>query len=135
MIDAIKKQWREFKAARPGRRFEERYWRRKKESDGKIGLGKAAYIALGLACVCVGLILLPAPGPGLLVVAFGLGLLGGEFLFSARWLDWAEPKVRSVFAYGKKLWRRTSPGFRIVIVLVAAAAAMAVSYGMWCLMR
>lgn len=131
MMTQIKKEWEEFKHARPGRRFEERYWRRKNEEGGKLSFRKLAHIVLGLAAMFTGLVLLAAPGPGVLVVVLGLGLLGSEFLFVARFLDWAEPKLRHLFARLKTRWQASSQAARVFAGAVVSIAALSAAYAVY----
>jgi len=131
MIEKLKKQWREFKASEPGSRFEDRYQKRKKQNKGKLSAGKVGYIGLGILCTVAGLVLMPAPGPGSLLAVFGLAMLGSEFLFFARALDWAELRLRSAWKGGKKLWKKLPLFGKFLVLLVAGAAAAAVGYGIF----
>ncbi|MEZ0273450.1 MAG: PGPGW domain-containing protein, partial [Roseimicrobium sp.] len=94
MLASIKEHWHELKSSRPGHRFQERYHRRKKEHRGHFGWGHWLNIVGGFFLVVVGVFLLAAPGPGMLVSVAGLSLLGSEFLTLARFLDWAEVRLR-----------------------------------------
>ena len=54
---------------------------------------RATVGVVGGIVTVVGLIMVPAPGPGWLVVFFGLVILGSEFEFAQRVLDFARKQV------------------------------------------
>lgn len=87
------------------RRFEERYRRRRQQSGGRFDLTKLLNVGGGILILLTGLVLVPAPGPGWLVVFFGLGLLGSEFLAVARFLDRSEVQLRKGSRRARTLWR------------------------------
>lgn len=128
---SIKENWRLFKKARPGRRFQERYWRRQKECRGVVSIGKVLNILCGIILLAVGLVLIPAPGPGCIVVLIGLSMLASEFLSLAVLLDKTEPKVRHVYAGLRRRWRKTSPAARSASLLLAVLCACSTAYMTW----
>ncbi len=123
MLVRFKKNWKEFKASRPGHRFQERCERRQKQAGPGFNWKRFANVAGGIVLTLLGLFLLPAPGPGSIVVVAGLALLGSEFLFLARFLDWSEVKGRRLLKWAVKKWRTLSRPARIS--LMAAACLMA----------
>ena len=50
---------------------------------------------VGAAIIVVGIILLPLPGPGWLIIFTGLFVLGTEFEWAERLLEYARDKVRA----------------------------------------
>ena len=88
----LKKEWRQFKSAKPGTRFVRQY--ESNQEERKHQWTRPAMIALGAVIVLVGVVALPAPGPGILVIAAGAALLARESRRIAEWLDAAEVKVR-----------------------------------------
>lgn len=58
-----------------------------KRNSKKVAIG-----VIGGLVVVIGLILVPYPGPGWLVVFGGLAILGSEFEFASRLLDFARKK-------------------------------------------
>jgi len=131
MFESAKKSWQAFKASEPGHRFQDRYWRRKKESRGSFQWSKAIYIMGGLLLTAVGLFLMPAPGPGGVVVIAGLALLGSEFLVLARLMDWAEPKVRAVATRVADIWRKTTAPVKAVLIIAGLMSATAAAWAAW----
>ena len=89
----MKVEWRAFTQSPAGKRFEERY-RRKRNADRPVWR-KIMLPALGLLIIALGLILLPAPGPGIPVVLAGFALLAEHFLWAAKVLDRCELPIRS----------------------------------------
>jgi hypothetical protein len=78
-----------------------------------------------------GIALLFIPGPGLLVILFGMGLLGGQSKTLARGLDRVEPPVRRA---GRRLvrgFKRRSRVTQVMLVAIAALIAAAAAYGMY----
>jgi len=49
---------------------------------------------VGTAILVVGIIMIPAPGPGWLVVFLGLGVLGTEFAWARRLLEYGRRQFR-----------------------------------------
>jgi uncharacterized protein (TIGR02611 family) len=49
---------------------------------------------VGTAILAVGIIMIPAPGPGWLVVFLGLGVLGTEFAWARRLLEYGRRQLR-----------------------------------------
>ena len=93
MIERLKTSWRELRHGKPGRRFRDRYDRRRSHSR-HAGGRKWSMIVGGVLIVLAGIVLLPLPGPGMLVVALGALLVAEESLSMARALDWLELKGR-----------------------------------------
>jgi hypothetical protein len=76
----------------PGRRFEERYWR--KRDARHRGLKRFAWIAGGVLLLVVGLFFSVLPGPGIPFLLLGFACLAQESLAVARALDRLEVSVR-----------------------------------------
>ena len=83
MLDELKKNYREWKASPPGKRFQELHQRRAERGSGS----KAMRIATGVVLVVTGLLLLALPGPGIPFLVVGFALFAQEFAFVARGLD------------------------------------------------
>ena len=129
MTARLKRNWRDFKRSKPGRRFQDRYERRQRSSHGRWDRQTVINILLGIAIAAAGIVLVPAPGPGGLVTLLGLGLLGSEFAPVARALDSAEVRVRAILEPVRARWTAASALTRILLVLLGAACIAALSYG------
>jgi uncharacterized protein (TIGR02611 family) len=129
MLAAVKEHWNELKSSRPGRRFQERYERRKKEHRGSFHWGRWLNIIGGTLVVLMGVFMLAVPGPGMLVAVVGLSLLGSEFLTLARFLDWSEVKLRKMFAWGCRWWKEAGWAARTSLILLVCLVAAGVLYG------
>ena len=129
MLERIKKNWRQFKQSEPGHRFQDRYDRRQKVSQGRWDKWSIINIGLGVIIAIAGFALIPAPGPGWIVTFLGLGLLGGEFAPMARALEWVEVKARAVADWAKKVWSNASGLLKAIIVVVGLVIGAAVAYG------
>ena len=126
MLKSLRKSWKQFFDAEPGRRFQERYRRRRQE--GESALSRAFWVVLGVVVFAAGIFFLPAPGPGTLILLVGAGLIAQEFHAAAKAMDWVEVRVRRLLRPLGKLWRRAPLPVKVLIVLVEVGAALAVGY-------
>jgi hypothetical protein len=92
MFRTLRLQWHNLTQAKPGRRFQNRYYARKRRRTGPFV--KALYIAGGAVLMVLGIVLLPAPGPGALVLLLGAAITAQESLAVARLCDAAEIRAR-----------------------------------------
>lgn len=129
MLASVKEHWHELKSSRPGRRFQERYERRKKEHRGSFHWARWLNIIGGTLLVLAGVFMLAVPGPGMLVAVVGLSLLGSEFLTLARFLDWAELKLRKMFTRIRRWWGGAGWALRTTAILLVCVTAAGVLYG------
>jgi uncharacterized protein (TIGR02611 family) len=98
-------EWQSLKKGSPGKRFQDRYARRKKNRQDRSAVLRIAKMVLGIAIILVGLVLVPAPGPGWVVVFLGLALISNEIHWVAVVLDWAEVKLRAAFGWVRSRFR------------------------------
>jgi uncharacterized protein (TIGR02611 family) len=126
MIGRLEQHWREFSESKPGHRFQERYRRRQQAGRGHI-LKRVFLIVFGAVLALGSLFLAPLPGPGFVTVFFGLAILAGELLPAARFLDWAEVRLRKLARFVRHAWRSSFLG-KVSIVAIAALLAAAISY-------
>ena len=105
-MGGLRKQWRDLRKATPGRRFQNRYYGRKKRRYNPFS--KLLYVVLGTLLTIAGIVLLPAPGPGFIVIFVGAAMLAQESLLVARACDWAEVKARAVLGRARRAWKRLS---------------------------
>jgi hypothetical protein len=103
----VKENWQQFRESKPGYRFQNRYDRRQKATQGQWNKGKLFNIVGGIAIALAGLFLVPFPGPGSVIILVGLGLLGREFLPVAYSLDWAEVRLRGLAQQAKAIYRKS----------------------------
>ena len=126
MIGRLEQHWREFSESKPGHRFQERYRRRQQAGRGHI-LKRVFLIVFGAVLALGSLFLAPLPGPGFVTVFLGLAILAGELLPAARFLDWAEVRLRKLACFVRQVWRSSLLG-KVSIVAIAALLAAAISY-------
>jgi hypothetical protein len=101
MLTRLKRELRLLQDAPAGSRFRRRHKRmlaRKPPTWLRLAriLGSALVAAAGV-------LLFALPGPGILVVILGLAMLGGEFAWVARMLDWGELQLREWWAGARRL--------------------------------
>ena len=101
MIESARENWRRFKESEPGRRFEDRYRRHQENRRGRFDVQTLLSIGGGIVIVVGGLVAVPGPGPGWVITFLGLGLIAGEFLPVARFMDRAEVKLRGVAQWAR----------------------------------
>ena len=102
MLHRLKEGWRDLKRGQPGRRFQDRYARRREAARGLAG--KCALLCGGVLIVLIGIVLLPLPGPGMIVVAVGALLMAKGSRTVARMLDALELRARRAYS----AWRPSS---------------------------
>jgi uncharacterized protein (TIGR02611 family) len=129
MLEKIKENWQQFRESKPGHRFQDRYHRRQQNTQGQWNIGKLFNILGGVVIALAGLFFMPAPGPGSAIIFVGLGLLGSEFLSVARFLDWAEVRLRELAQQSKDIWTRSSIPVKILISLIILGCVAAIGYG------
>lgn len=129
MLGRLKTNLDEFKESEPGRRFQDRYHRRRENEKGHIAL-RVFNIIFGSVLTVGSLALAPLPGPGLLTVFLGLAIVAGELLYAARFLDWAEVKLRRFGRFVRGVWQRSVWG-KALVVVVAAVLASGVGYAVY----
>ncbi|HJQ28387.1 MAG TPA: PGPGW domain-containing protein [Rubrobacter sp.] len=132
MFERMKQHWREFKASKPGQRFKDRYRRRRRHEQGHI-VRRILLIILGVVMAAGSFVLAPLPGPGWATVFIGLMILAGELLPAARFLDWLELRLRSLFWFTRKVWKSSVLG-KVAVVVAAATLAAAIIYVVYLLL-
>ena len=131
VIGWIREHWHQFKASKPGYRFQHRYYRGRQSGPGRFGFRRILNIVVGSVLVIVSAFFGWAPGPGIVTFLIGLGLIAGELLFVARFLDWAEVKMRKLAHPVIDVWKRSSPVVKALIVLAILASVAALGYGVY----
>jgi hypothetical protein len=130
MIEAAKRHWREFKECKPGSRFQDRYYRRKQSGHGRFSFRRIFNIVAGSVLVVFSTFFGWVPGPGLLTFFLGLAMIAGELLPVARFLDWAEVRLRKLARFVADVWRRSLLG-KVSVLTVAALCAAAIAYAIY----
>lgn len=131
MINRIKEGWRLLEASEPGRRFRDRYHRRRKSGRGKFRLSKILYAAGGLALIFVSAFLgwLPILGWG--TVVLGLGMIAGEFKPAAWLMDRLELRSRRLFRPIARTFRGLSRWAQLAVSASIALLTFALVYGIY----
>jgi hypothetical protein len=123
-------EWRWFlKKSAPGCRFRDRYRRRQQTARDRSMLRRICYVAFGVAIALGSLLLAPLPGPGWGTFFVGLGIVAGEVLHVARFLDRGEVKLRKALQRTKGMWDKSIPAVRVLIALTISLCVVASVYG------
>jgi hypothetical protein len=127
--ERLKRELRLLNDAPPGTRFTRRHKRmlaRKQPTWVRV----VRVLGSGLVAIA-GVAFLALPGPGLLVVVLGLAMLGGEFAFVARWLDYLELLLRRWWDAARRAWSRAGWPSRTALILIALAVLGAIGLIAW----
>ena len=127
-------EWRRFlKESAPGRRFRDRYRRRQHSGHERSTLRRACYASFGIAIAIGSLVLAPLPGPGWGTFFVGLGVVSGEVLHVARFLDRTEVELRESLRRAKGVWGKSALVGRMLIALTISSGVAASVYGAYLL--
>ena len=85
-------------------------------------------IAAAIVCLAIGAVLAVIPGPALPFFFLGGGLLATESRVVARFMDWAEVRLRKIIAWAKRRWHRMPLIGRIAVVMFAACCSATTFY-------
>lgn len=90
-MERIRGEWRHFRAGSAGKRFVERYERRRRTRGVHPPWLSALNIGGGILLICIGLVLAVMPGPAILFYALGGALIASE----SRWVAHRFDRVES----------------------------------------
>ena len=125
-----KDEWRRFLGqSAPGHRFRNRYRRRQQAGRDRSTLRRTCYVAFGIAIAIGSLVLAPFPGPGWVTFFVGLGMIAGEVLHVARFLDRAEVRLRGALRHAKGMWDELALKGRVLVTLMISLGVVASAYG------
>jgi uncharacterized protein (TIGR02611 family) len=85
---------------------------------------RIAVLSIGIVVLGAGIAMLALPGPGWATIFIGLLILGSEFAWARRSLDWA--RKRAVQAKNQALAPEVRRRNQIIAVVVAVAVGLAV---------
>jgi hypothetical protein len=129
MLQHLKEDWRHLKHGEPGQRFKDRYYLSQRRNRGRFTFWRVFNLGVGSGIALGGLLMVIAPGPGWLAIFLGLGMLGGEVLPVARFLDWIEVRLRKLVRWVSVAWNST-PGVGKALIVLAILTVVATSaYG------
>ena len=124
MLSQLKKNWRVFKTAEPGKRFQKLH--RAEEGSGPSRLFVAG---AGVLLLAGGVVLLFIPGPGIPLIAFGAALIAQQSLWLAKRLDRFELVMRREARKARSFWKKAAAPAKAAIVSGAVLVASAAVYG------
>ena len=128
-LDKSLEEWRRFlKGSVPGSRFTDRYRRRRHSGHGRSAFRRVCYASLGIAIGIGSLVLAPLPGPGWGTFFVGLGMVSGEVLCLARFLDRIEVELWRLLRGARGLWGKSALAGRTLIALTISLGAAASAY-------
>ena len=129
MIGRMRDGWQRFEASKTGHRFRDRYRRHRRRGQGRSALRKVLVIVGGIVVAVASLLLAPLPGPGWGTFLVGLIIIAGELLILARFLDWAEVKLRGPARRAKVVWASLPAAVRLLIGIVVPVCGTVL--GIW----
>jgi UPF0716 family protein affecting phage T7 exclusion len=107
MLKDLKQSWRRFKAALPGRRFQQQFRHRQRFRSGAVR--KALLIAGGILLAAAGVFLLFVPGPGIIILLIGAVVIAQQSSLAARAFDRIEISLRRFLRQSFRRSRRHGP--------------------------
>lgn len=128
MIGRLKEKWRKFRQGQPGRRFQERYERKRHANEKRSLYWKVLQVALALGLLLIGVVFVFIPGPAILFFAIGASMLATHSRRLARLLDWTEVKIREVWAWATGWWKRASTAARGAVVGLGTVGVAMLAY-------
>lgn len=129
MFAGWKRQWRTFRAGRPGSRFQDRYERSQKLKHSQPWHVRFLKPALALVLIAGGVVLCFIPGPGIPLLIIGAGLFADNSLVLAQALDWMEVRLRRIVRWATGWWRRASLLAKEAVIAAATLVAAFIAYG------
>lgn len=130
-VGKLRENWRLFKESEPGRRFQDRYYRRQREGNGGLNPRKVLNIAIGGLLILAGAFMVLAPGPGWVTFFVGFWMIGGESRPAARFLDRIEVALRKLARWARDAWTRSPVAVKVLICALILLCAAAVGYGIY----
>lgn len=124
----MRQSWRSFRHGKPGRRFQDRYYRRHRSGRWRLSAAGFLNLGFGAALALAGFFMVLAPGPGWITVFVGLALISGELLPVARFLDRLEVRLREISRELATLWINASDVTKAGMLLSALAGLATLGY-------
>ena len=134
MFNAIKEDLAQLRRGESGSRFSDFYDFRQSRRAPGLSVSRVLTIFLGLALTIGGASIGWLPGPGGFVAIFGLALLAQEFRPMAKALDWCEPKLRALWQWVVRTWRRMSSSGRVAMAMTIVLTGASVGYAAYSLL-
>lgn len=119
-----KKEWQEFTAQPPGRRFRERFERRSTSGEPRPWWRKLLNIGIGLVLLAVGAFFAVAPGPAVIFFAVGGLLIAHESYAAAHLLDRIDVLLAPPLGWLQHRWHKLSPAARRLATICAVSGSV-----------
>jgi hypothetical protein len=133
ILRSVKEDLRCLKQAESGKRFVAFYDFRESRREPGFSVSRALTIFFGLALTIGGASIGWLPGPGGFVAILGLALLAQEFRPMAVALDWCEVKLRALWQWCVRGWRRMSGTARIAVAMTALVTSVSIAFAAYAL--
>jgi hypothetical protein len=127
MLESLKQDLRCLKQAESGKRFCAFYDFRASRRPPGFSVSRALTILFGLVLTIGGASIGWLPGPGGFVAIFGLALLAQEFRPMAVALDWCEVRLRAIWQWCVRVWKRMSGAARVAIAMTALVTSVSLA--------
>jgi hypothetical protein len=124
ILQSVKQDLQCLKHVESGKRFFAFYDFRESHRDPGFSVSRALTILFGLALTIGGASIGWLPGPGGFVAILGLALLAQEFRPMAVALDWCEVKLRALWQWCFRAWKRMSGATRVVVTMTALVTSV-----------
>jgi hypothetical protein len=133
ILQLVKEDLQCLKQGKSGGRFVAFYDFRASRRKPGFSVSRALTILFGLALTIGGASIGWLPGPGGFAAIFGLALLAQEIRPMAVALDWCEVKLRALWQWCVRGWRRMSGGARIAVAMMALVTSVTIAFAAYAL--
>lgn len=137
MTNALKSEWNAMKRGAPGSRFKDRYAAAKKArqtAGWTQHIFRVVRLLIAAASLAIGVVLMFIPGPAILFYFIAGGLLASESKLVARFLDWTELKLRALWKWGQRHWKKMPLVAKVAVTALVVCLGAGAAFGMYRLM-
>lgn len=124
----LKRQWQVLKRGKPGHRFVERYEAAQRKENRASFVTRVIRFVIATIAIALGVVFAVIPGPAILFFALAGALLASESKMVARFLDWAEVRIRRLVRFAHRIWQRLPLAGKIGVVALGVACSAGATY-------
>jgi hypothetical protein len=135
MLARLKRRARDKMRGRAGQRFQDHYWRAKREKQTPAAGKRIVNLVLAVVALIIAVLLVVFPGPAIPFFLIAGVLLASESLLVARLMDWLELRFRATWKWGKKRWDRLPHGARVTLKVLAPCLSLTCAFLTWRFLR
>jgi hypothetical protein len=131
MFAQLKRRLRHRLRGRPGRRFQDHYYRSAETKQTQGRARRLLNLVLAVVALAIAVVLMVFPGPAVPFFVIAGILLAAESLLIARLMDWLEVKARAASAWLKRRWDRLPHRAQVTLKCVMPCVSICGAYFSW----